>query len=144
MAQRGRKSAEAKVAPKPVALSTKRPAPPSSLTADQAEVWQKVVSCYPADYFRPSERDLLVAYCRHTVEAGRLSRLVDSVPDDAVKADLDTFTKLLAARDREVRAATALARSMRITHQSRVHKDSAARAVERAESEDAGSVLWSA
>jgi len=142
MKQRGRKSAESMAAPKPTDISSKRPPPLASLTAEQAEVWQKVTSCYPPDYFRPSERDLLAMYCRHVVESGRLSRLVESVTDEGVKADLDGYAKLLQARDRETRAATALARSMRITHQSRTHKDTAASLRDKAAAEERSSTLW--
>jgi hypothetical protein len=66
-------------------------------------------------------------------ESWRVSQLIDTMPDDYIKeADggIETYAKLLKMRDTETRAATALARSMRITHQSRVHKDTAGRAIE--------------
>jgi len=130
MRQRGRK---AQTDIKPAPISTRRPAPPAALTPAQAGIWQSVTGCYPADYFRKSEHDLLAMYCKHMAESWRVSQLIDTLTDDYIKeadSGIETYAKLLKMRDTETRAATALARSMRITHQSRVHKDSAGRMVE--------------
>lgn len=140
-----RKSASALATPPVADVSARRPAPPTTLTAPQAEVWVSVLSTYPADHFRPAERDLLALYCKHIVEAQRLSRLVETITDDTIKAAgeaMDVYLKLLRARDTETKAATSLARSMRITHQSRVSKHQASAAMDKAEREDAGRKLW--
>lgn len=128
MKQRGRKSSESK-ALKPVDLTVRRLSPPSGLSAQQLNVWTATTGCYPAGYFRPSERDLLAMYCKHLAEAWRLSELIETLPDDQIKdlgtGSLQAYTRLLKARDTETRAATSLARSMRITHQSRATRHQA-------------------
>lgn len=131
--KRGRKSA-AELATGPVdVLEVRRPPPPDYLSAAQAEIWMKVTGCFPPDYFRKAEQDLLAMYCRHVTESMRISVLIDTLPEKVIKEGIEgvnLYAKLLRMRDTETRAATALARSMRITHQSRVHSETAGRMVE--------------
>jgi hypothetical protein len=137
MKQRGRKSVEAKTL-KPVDVSVRRLPPPGGLTAEQATVWQSVTGCYPAGYFRPSERDLLAMYCKHVCEAWKISELIETIPVDKIKETdegMSCYLKLMKARDTETRAATSLARAMRITHQSRATRNGAQAAVEQAEAD---------
>ncbi|PLW82657.1 hypothetical protein CWI75_08720 [Kineobactrum sediminis] len=125
MAQRGKQSAAA------LAVATtegRRPSPPQTLNDAQAAVWRRVVGVYPPEYFRPDSFDLLEAYCRHVVSAGFLNAEIDRyqpawlLEDDGLKR----YKTLLECRDRESRTSMALARSMRITNQSRFDERKAA------------------
>jgi hypothetical protein len=109
----------------------RRPAPPADLTTAQAVVWRAVVDHMPADWFRPETLDLLAAYCRHICRERFLSAELDRCPATALSTEdgLGHFGKLSAAAERESRAALALARSMRLTQQSRYDAAKAARAV---------------
>lgn len=58
--KRGRKSiADLTV----VKVSDQRIPAPSTLTPEQAEEWTSIVNSLPADYFRPGDAPLLVAFC---------------------------------------------------------------------------------
>jgi hypothetical protein len=103
------------------AIEERRPGPPESLTEAQAVIWRRIVGVYPADYFRPDSFDILAAYCRHVDAAKILNAEIDRYQPEWLTEDdgLKRYKTLLECRDRESRAAMALARSMRITHQSR-------------------------
>jgi len=139
MKQSGRKSTSKLLAT--VELSEKRPAPPASLNTTMASLWHKVVGCFPAEYFRPADFPLLESYVRHVYRAGVIDKLLDKFKDEWLLSDdgLKRYRSLLEARKVETTLMQSLARSMRITHQSRVHKDTAARIVEKNHS---GKELW--
>lgn len=119
MAKRGKKSA-ASLAVVPV-VPGKRPEPPAELTEAQAEVWRAVVQTKPADWFTDDSHPLLVAYCKHVVTARQLGAAIDAFNTALLTDDehVKRYDKLLAMRERETRAITALARSMRLTQQAR-------------------------
>ena len=131
MKQRGRKTLNALV--QTVDLSQRRPGPPESLNTGMSALWHRVVGCFPADGFRPADWPLLESYVRHVYRAGVIDRQLDRFEDEWLTTDdgLKRYRSLLEARKVESTMMQSLARSMRITHQSRVHKDSAARAVEK-------------
>jgi phage terminase small subunit len=131
MKQRGRKTTGTLLAT--VELSQKRPGPPQSLNADMAALWHRVTGCFPADWFRPADWPLLESYCRHVYRAGVIDGQLDKFKDEWLTTDdgLKRYRSLLEARKSETTLMQSLARSMRITHQSRVHKDTAARSVEK-------------
>ncbi|MEQ9464277.1 MAG: hypothetical protein RJQ10_11510 [Haliea sp.] len=136
MGTRGKQSSAAlSVAP----LSERRPGPPETLTEAQAAIWKRIVGVYPADYFRPDSFDILAAYCRHVDAAAILNHEIDRYTSDWLTEDdgLKRYKTLLECRDRESRAAMALARSMRITHQSR-YTEKAAASVQRR----SGKPIW--
>jgi len=131
MAQRGRQStASLAVAP----MGERRPSPPDTLTPTQAVIWQRITGVYPSGYFRPDSFDLLTAYCRHVDAAALLNAEIDRFQPEWLSDDdgLKRYKTLLECRDRESRTTMALARSMRITHQSR-YTDKAAASVQRTE-----------
>lgn len=131
MKKPGRKSASEQ-AIKPVELVQKRPAPPASLTADMAATWIRVTACFSPDYFRGDSLPLLEAYVRHIDNAARLDAEIDAMKPEWLKMDdgLARYKTLLDLREKQTRVIASIARSLRITHQSRVHKDTAARKVE--------------
>lgn len=108
-------------------LPGQRPEPPEELSAEQGEVWRSVAATKPADWFQPDTFPLLAAYCRHVASARVLAAAIDGF-DPAWLGDadgLDRYKDLLAMRERETRAMTALARSMRLTQQSRYKAETA-------------------
>jgi hypothetical protein len=127
MRQRGRKSAaELSVIVSP--LAARRPAPPTELTAEQSEEWRAIVSRMPPDWFTRERFALLDQYCRHVCRARLMAKQIDDfdlewLKDEAGPGRLDKF---MAMAERETRALNALARSMRLTHQSRLKAETAA------------------
>lgn len=121
MAQRGRKSAGERELSVVQLPGAQRPKPPAELTQEQAEVWRATVDTMPVDWFRPESHALLAAYCRHVCRARFLSRELDRFEADWLTDDdgPERYNKLSTVAERESRAALALARSMRVTHQAR-------------------------
>jgi hypothetical protein len=125
MNQRGRKSVGALTAAQVETI--RRHAPPESLSDLEAEIWVMVVDALPADWFGRDQLPLLLAYCKHSARAQLLDEQIDTFDRQWLKDDdgLKRYDKLLGMRERETRQITSLARSMRITQQSRTHKDKA-------------------
>jgi len=98
-----------------------RAKPPSDLTEDQAAEWRAVVDRMPADWFPRETHGVLGQYCRHIVEARRISRLIRQMTAKK-RFDLDQYEQLLRMHDKEGRSASMLATRMRITQQSRYDK----------------------
>lgn len=114
MKQRGRKSEGAislqgLVSPQTV----ERPDAPYDLTDEQTEVWSRVVDAMPADWFGPETWCELANYCRHAVASRRIAQLIRQA-ESADSFNLDEYDNLLKMQERESRAMTALARSLRI------------------------------
>jgi len=119
MKQRGRKSVSGMgvVAP----FDRKRPEPPGSLSEEQAATWHGIVSCLPVDWFNGASLPLLEAYVRHIAVAGVIDRQIDQFKPEWLKEDdgLTRYKKLLDMRANQSSVLLALARSMRLTNQSR-------------------------
>ena len=128
MAQRGRKSAAAMAVVSPI--TAHRPPPPEGLTPEQADEWTAVTKRLPHDFFPRECHRLLEAYVRHCASFKLLSRWVDTFQEDWLAGDdgLKRYADLLALRDREGRALSALATRLRITPQSRYRAETAATA----------------
>jgi hypothetical protein len=137
MIQRGRKGA-ARLA----VISNmpgQRPVAPKSLTKEQVKVWRAVVATKPADWFTADSHPLLIGYCRAVVMADQLSAEVEAVAalirlpaadasGDEIKSYATAFglrKELLKQRSAEVDKITSLARSMRLTQQSRLKAETA-------------------
>ncbi len=75
----------------------------------------------PADWFPRETHGVLGQYCRHIVEARRISRLIRQMTAKK-RFDLDQYEQLLRMHDKEGRSASMLATRMRITQQSRYDK----------------------
>jgi hypothetical protein len=84
----------------------------------------------PTGWFNRAQHPLLIAYCRHTTRANQLARLVNDFEAEwiAEEGGLQRLDKLMAMAERETRALTACARSMRITHQAQILPRGAGRA----------------
>lgn len=142
MKQRGRKSSShlATVAPvEPIP----RQAPPGDLTDYEAAIWTAVVNSKPADWFDASTLPLLLSYCKHVSHAADLDQeIADFNPkwirDEQKPNAVSMYKFLLDAREKETRAITALARSMRLTQQSQIHPATAGVAAQK----KSGKKLW--
>jgi hypothetical protein len=104
------------------------PGPPDRLSPRAAEIWRSCVGTKPSDWFSDDALPLLESYCRHCASAEYLSDRIAAYEEsgEAIN-ELDDFNKLLAAREREYRAAEAKARSLRLTNQSKWQPATAAR-----------------
>jgi hypothetical protein len=130
MNQRGRKSsASLTVLP---AIPRQRPDPPDGLTPEQARTWREVVAALPPEWFEKGP-ELLRAYCRHSVFADRVARLIDATDLATLATDegLKRYDRLSAMHARETAAAANLATKMRLTQQARYTAQSAATAANR-------------
>ena len=127
MLKRGRKSTAelATVA----SLIHARPAAPDALTAPQRAVWEDTVLRLPADWFPRETHKLLGEYCKAVTRAEFVGAAVDQFTTDWLAADggVERLGKLTATLDRQVRIMGALARALRITNQSRLRPETAAR-----------------
>ena len=95
--------------------------PPATLTPAQANVWRNVVSAMTATWFTPEHVVLLVAYCRHAVRADDIELALA-----ALRVQDEGFAALAKLAANETAKLAMLARSMRLTHQSRLKAETAA------------------
>jgi hypothetical protein len=118
MTQRGRKSAAA-LAVVREAPSVVRLRPPAELTAVERSLWLEVVNSKPAEWFGPEHGPLLRGYVKHSIRAQLLDEQIDAFDPEWLKDEdgLKRYDRLLAMREREMRAASSLATRMRITQQ---------------------------
>lgn len=116
MGTRGRKSA-AELSTVQIVEVIPRPAAPDHLSDAEAAVWESAVSCMRADFFRRSDYDTLANMCRHVVSARDVTKWIERAleREDFGVEDIDRILKM---RERETRAANALARSLRLTKQA--------------------------
>lgn len=118
MGDRGRKSTAALEVAAPARIeAVPRQAPPSELSADEAEVWTAIVNAEAADRFSPSTVPLLAQYCRHVVNASHIGGIIALAMADP-DLRLGAYDQLLKMQERESRAIAALATKMRITQQA--------------------------
>jgi hypothetical protein len=136
MAQRGRKS-EAGIEAEAIVDVRRRPrlGPPAELTDAQAAIWRDAVASMPGNWLTRGAQPILTAYCRHVCRARTLENLISTFSVDEIKKADDAtplvslLDKLLAAAERETRAATACARALRLTPQAMIAPRSAGRRV---------------
>lgn len=132
MRQRGRKSLSAVETATIIAGSFgKRPEPPDSLTERQAEIWRETVASEPVEFFNSAaQRGLLADYCRHRQAAEDVSAIIDNFKPEWLKNGeaVKRYQILLRIRETETTAAMRMARSLRLTNQSRYVPHVAARA----------------
>lgn len=108
-----------------------RPQPPSDLTKEQREVWDRTVANEAADTFKTAAlQQLLKEYCRHVASAKHLAGMIEAM--EAVQVnDLEDYDRLLKMRDRETKALADKATKLRLTNQSRYTPQAAATAAKK-------------
>lgn len=130
MRSRGRKSA-AELAVVIPAEFGKRPEPPDYLTERQAEIWRETTASEPTDFFATAAlRGLLADYCCHREAAENVSKLINEFKPEWLKNGeaVKRYQALCRIRESETHAAMSMARSLRLTNQSRYMPRGAARA----------------
>ena len=127
MQQRGRKSTAGLVAASNIEPIPRVP-PPGNLSDYEAAVWQAVVNTKPADWFQADTLPLLLSYCKHVSHAATLDQEIMEFNREWLRDDegVKRYKLLTDMRERESRAMTALARSMRLSHQSQYRAEGAA------------------
>jgi hypothetical protein len=78
-----------------------------------------VVEDLPADWFGPSNHDLLVQHVRHVVAARRVAQLIEA-EEQSDGFTLERYDLLLRMHEREGRALSSLATRMRLTQQATI------------------------
>lgn len=121
--KRGRKSAAQELTPNVIQLPGKHRSP-RELNSEECVIWDAVIDAHERDWIQRDQFPVLVQYCKHVITARRVSQMIRA-EEAGEEFDTDAYLKLLAAQERESRAVTALARSLRITNQSRYHSDGA-------------------
>lgn len=125
MKQRGQKSQAA------LATVTTLPlrviAPPSDLSTEEADVWARVSATKPGDWWDAGSVPLLAQYCRATVQAEMIADLVRQTASTMLTdpSQLGTYKELRKIQGALSGEITSLARSMRLTQQSRYRADKA-------------------
>ena len=121
--QRGRKSiAELSVVSQ---MPGERPVAPKELTKEEAEEWRAIVARMPANWFPRESWPILVALCRHIVEARFLSGKIGAIAD--TDDNIRVRRTLLTMRDKENKGICNCSTKLRLTTQSRLQPVSAAR-----------------
>lgn len=115
-------AASLQVAPVAV-LQPGRPAAPDDLSDRERALWRSVTGAMPPDYFRLEHRPQLRDYVRHLARGERFDRLIADA-DDRLIVELDRLCRM---RERETRAALALARSLRLTMTAQIRPETAGR-----------------
>lgn len=128
--QRGRKSAASlSTAPPPADFQAAkdRPPAPEGMTAVERIIWNRVAGAMPPGWFKREHIDLLKSFCQHAARADKFNRMASAFESSDVgeKIDLADLDRISKMADRESRAALALARTMRITHQAQIRPESA-------------------
>ena len=104
--------------------------PPVTLTEAQQGTWREVVACYPAEYFNAALVPLLASYCRHVDYAATIDRELAGFKREWLREDegLKRYKALSAMRMEQTSSILSLARSLRLTNQSRYTPQRAAMA----------------
>jgi hypothetical protein len=120
MRRPGRKSA-ASLSVSPISAEPRLRAP-EGLSEAEVDLFLSIVSKLPASYFEVEASEQLANYCRHSIAARDLSRMISRFnPKWLSRAGgLERYGSLLKLRERESRAALAHARSLRLTNQARI------------------------
>ena len=117
-AKRGRKSAASleTFAVAPVEVVPRQHAP-HDLSDEETEVWAAVVNSEPADWFSPATAPILAQYCKHVINARRVSEIIEQATSDP-ELSVKDYDRLLKMQERESRAISSLATRMRISQQA--------------------------
>jgi hypothetical protein len=97
--------------------TVRRPAAPLDLTPEESDVWTQTVEAMPADWFPAETWPLLTQWCRHVVQARRVSQLHDAeCARDEV--DIAALDKLQQMQARQTASLKAMAAAMRLSQQA--------------------------
>ncbi len=123
MAQRGRKSRHSLGMQR---IGGERPPAPEDMNEFQRKVWTEIVDTKPPDWFGKDTQGMLREYCEAMWTIQQLTRRINVVLEDP-QVKIRDVKDWLAVRNAERAKAIALARSMRLTHQSQYDPETAKR-----------------
>ena len=129
MAKRGRKSVAAVTAPASAVERCERPDACYSLPQEAADVWRATLDALPAGFIGAEALPLLAAYARTTVSLRRLGQLIHAAEHGPDDLDAPAYLALLKAHAAQAQALKTLGTSLRLTPQSRLRAESAARRI---------------
>lgn len=124
MKQRGRKSA-AKLAVIESANVVERPKAPESLSKTEAALWDEITKSRGPGFFDVATVPLLTEYCRLQTQVDTIGAQLGEIDKSWLTDDefLKRYKVLTGIRDQGQGRQIALARSMRLTQQSRYQPD---------------------
>lgn len=90
---------------------------PAVLTEPERVVWLQLVNDQPAGVFAPIHIPIMTMYCRHVAKGNFLADVIEQLQAKGVTCmgDIENLDMLLKMIDRETKAATSMARALRIT-----------------------------
>jgi hypothetical protein len=137
----GRPSSNELSTPRIVAInaSAKRAEAPKGLTCSQARRWKAIVDAMPGGWLGAEAHDALAQYCRHITTVETLAERISDIEEGEGGAGFAEYDALLRVREREGRAALAIARALRMTPQARQQPKTAGRAYDN---NDTGARPW--
>jgi len=107
-----------------------RPDAPYDLADEAADVWRGTVEALPADWIGPEAHPVLATYCRTAVQLRRLGQLIHQAETEPGPLDISTYTGLIRAHGAAAQVLKTLATSLRLTPQTRLRAETAARKVD--------------
>jgi hypothetical protein len=121
MKQRGRKSAASLAVVSVDQGGYSVIGPPPGLTDGERAVWMASASGKPSDWFGSEHIAMLVDYCRTVVRCDVLDAQIKAFDPEWLKEDegLKRYERLLSMAAKLSGVCNTLARSMRLTHQSK-------------------------
>jgi hypothetical protein len=131
MRQRGRVSAASlSVVPSVAVLPGDRPDPPAELSKDEAAEWCAIVQQMPPQWFGRETWPVLVELCGLITTSRRVARELAQVSRRSLKEDANfsKFKMLSRMKLQHAEAIGNLSTKLRLTHQSRYERDTAANA----------------
>lgn len=108
---------------------TRMPDPPDTLTLEQQEIWNMVLSSRGGDLIAREAYPVLVEYCKAVSNANKISGALDSFEADCADDPerLERWHKLLRMQEQHSRLVATLAGKLRLTPASRIQPISAGR-----------------
>lgn len=104
---------------------------PYDLPDECAEVWKATVEALPADWLGAEAHPVLAAYCRTAVQLRRLGQLIHQAETEwPVPFDVAAYVALIKAHGAAAQVLKTLATSLRLTPQTRLRAEAAARMVD--------------
>lgn len=123
MGQRGKKSVASKVTA--LQIHQTAPEPPDDLNEFQRELWNKIVTTKPVDWFGTDTQEHLRIYCEMAYEVRSLNKRITGMYE--IGAEIPQLKQACMLRDATLAKLLAIARSMRITQQTQIDGEKAHR-----------------
>ena len=114
MIQRGRPSQYAVPARGPIAV-VDRLQPPDDFSPKALEIWTRIVTSYPEDWFPAGAAILLEQLCAHAEEAYYIRKLLANERDCC---DTQQYNRLLMMQERQTQMLVTLCTKLKLTPQS--------------------------